>query len=480
MTTTISHIYTSWSTEPFCDWRLSVRGCVDEHFFQAVYITNAVLSGVSSAIGIGVLINRVVKGHFIWDLRRQRRGLLRPKPLECRLLFMNIFNVFRFIFSFIILYDVLPSYAWRSVFFEFPWMMAQVGITLYFLGVASTVPEVCRFDMAIPEARIDQSFSKWLPTPTQVDTLGFILLIAPFFTNTLIALVSGIVADRTPPNVPQVVAAHLITAQYVCWSFWEFVVMGGIIYFGYKLNWIIQQQLQDDPTDIGETWRIEKKRTLRVGLLRIRILLILTAVILLFYGAGMLVFAIIRENILSHMVASKVISVLYNLAVPLQTIITVTTLAIKPTPLPHDKKQDSSGSAYPSSRSGHGDDGVRSSLQQDNDFELQGRHYPQFHHRDAIERGLTLAGLNDDEGTGFYHLGSRPSQTRFMKPNPSSQGNHFAASRRRDMDEKHADGTSPLCRTPTPSSRESAGVGSWGASTNSALQNVPEKRSMSP
>lgn len=96
-----------------CDWRLTLQDCVESRAMTIVHGINVGLSGITvivgkihrqspfiakllivfSYIGAVLLIHRVfIKGHRLFD-RNITKGCFRPKPIDCMLLFIVIFNL---------------------------------------------------------------------------------------------------------------------------------------------------------------------------------------------------------------------------------------------------------------------------------------------------------------------------------------------------------------------------------------------------
>lgn len=76
-----------------CDWRLTLQDCAESKAMTIVHGINVGLSGITVVIGIILLLHRVViKGHRLFDINIAK-GCFRPKPIDCMLLFIIIFNL---------------------------------------------------------------------------------------------------------------------------------------------------------------------------------------------------------------------------------------------------------------------------------------------------------------------------------------------------------------------------------------------------
>lgn len=76
-----------------CDWRLTLQDCVEGKAMTIVHGINVGLSGITVVVGIILLLHRVViKGHRLFDINLAK-GCFRPKPIDCMLLFIIIFNL---------------------------------------------------------------------------------------------------------------------------------------------------------------------------------------------------------------------------------------------------------------------------------------------------------------------------------------------------------------------------------------------------
>ena len=76
-----------------CDWRLTLQDCVEGKAMTIVHGINVGLSGIAVVVGIVLLTHRVViKGHRLFDINISK-GCFRPKPIDCMLLFIILFNL---------------------------------------------------------------------------------------------------------------------------------------------------------------------------------------------------------------------------------------------------------------------------------------------------------------------------------------------------------------------------------------------------
>lgn len=99
-----------------CDWRLTIYGCEETNAMWWIYLVNIILSALVITVGtlaaavaheglfltsviksitpgIGLLIHRLgFKGHSLWDYKRGK-GCLRPKPVDCMLCLLTVYNI---------------------------------------------------------------------------------------------------------------------------------------------------------------------------------------------------------------------------------------------------------------------------------------------------------------------------------------------------------------------------------------------------
>lgn len=92
-----------------CDWRVTIKNCVEGNAMFYIYIINAIFSFIAALLGIffiffsfsctdlslgsGILIHRVVyKEMSIFDYTSPFKYFVRPRPIESMLLFGVIFN----------------------------------------------------------------------------------------------------------------------------------------------------------------------------------------------------------------------------------------------------------------------------------------------------------------------------------------------------------------------------------------------------
>lgn len=96
-----------------CDWRVTITNCVESNAMRGVYIANIAISAFVFVIGntyyqtihfqrlnidifllgVSLLIHRIFfKGHRLFDTG-SAKGCLRPKPIDCMLLSLMIYNL---------------------------------------------------------------------------------------------------------------------------------------------------------------------------------------------------------------------------------------------------------------------------------------------------------------------------------------------------------------------------------------------------
>ncbi|CAO3597026.1 unnamed protein product [Absidia cylindrospora] len=126
-----------------CDFRLTVTNCVEGSALRLMYLTFIGLSALVIVIGIGFSADRYFrKGHQLFETGTGR-GFLRPKPIDCLVFFITVFNTLRMLAAILIVVDHDPTNVLaRSFMFEFSWHFGYGACALYLLGIAQTLSEV--------------------------------------------------------------------------------------------------------------------------------------------------------------------------------------------------------------------------------------------------------------------------------------------------------------------------------------------------
>lgn len=93
-----------------CDWRVTLQNCVEQRAMTGVYYGNIAISALVFIIGmcihmhsctylltlttgVALLVHRIgFKGHRLFDFSSSK-GCLRPKPIDCMLALLMVFNL---------------------------------------------------------------------------------------------------------------------------------------------------------------------------------------------------------------------------------------------------------------------------------------------------------------------------------------------------------------------------------------------------
>jgi hypothetical protein len=97
-----------------CDWRLTLQDCVEQKAMTIIHGINIGLCGIAViictsffsiikmnlilvsnrfSIAVTLLSHRIfIKGHRLFDINLSK-GCFRPKPIDCMLLFIGLFNL---------------------------------------------------------------------------------------------------------------------------------------------------------------------------------------------------------------------------------------------------------------------------------------------------------------------------------------------------------------------------------------------------
>ncbi|OBZ85965.1 hypothetical protein A0J61_05998 [Choanephora cucurbitarum] len=273
-----------------CDWRLTIRDCAESEAMTIVYGIHAGLSGMNFLIGSALLFNRVIlKGHTLFDASASK-GCFRPKPIDCMLLFLIIFNLLRLILSIVLLTDICPDMISRSFLYEFAWQFEYGGFAVYLIGIAQTLADSHR---AIANS--------WLPSPRLVDIIGGTLFTAPFIINNVMSLAAGILAESN------LHLAQLFTRLlYIMWFVHCSVLSCLVAYAGVKLVAILREHLQKFNTSGPRYIAIQ------TGIFKIRAVVTIISIAVMMFAVFLLIFGILREIIVINYAGSIVLGIVWN------------------------------------------------------------------------------------------------------------------------------------------------------------------------
>ncbi|KAF0551522.1 hypothetical protein F8M41_023284 [Gigaspora margarita] len=273
----------------------------------------------------------MITGLLIWrtTVRGQRliardplkeMGYFRPRPLECFLLLNMLHVSSRLLYSVCLLSQYLSSNKLLELFHDVTFTISLASLAVYLIGLIYTVPRshITRYHhYSSYEAK-----NIWIPRPAIVDAFGFFVLIGPIVSLNTFAIVSGSYMDNGDTKMAQV----WITIHYLSWSFFCWIIMLGLVYFGSRLTNVIVTHIED--TKYSGRATPMKIQNLERGLNKLRWVLALLLSALLFFASSSLLFAIFREFLLTYsLVLSLIFAVLWVLIVPMMNVIIVTILA---------------------------------------------------------------------------------------------------------------------------------------------------------
>lgn len=82
-----------------CDWRLTLQNCAEGPIMRIVNIVNAALSALAVVLLFAILYHRlIIKGNVLFDIGGVK-GCLRPRPVDCLLFFLALFNTCKYRFG---------------------------------------------------------------------------------------------------------------------------------------------------------------------------------------------------------------------------------------------------------------------------------------------------------------------------------------------------------------------------------------------
>ncbi|KAI8366556.1 hypothetical protein BD560DRAFT_400668 [Blakeslea trispora] len=273
-----------------CDWRLSLRDCVEGRAMTIVHGIHIALCGVSVLLGLGLLIHRVgFKGHRFFDVNMSK-GCFRPKPIDCMVLFIVIFNALRGLSSAILIADVFPDMVSRSFLFEFPWQFGFGSFALYLIGIAQTLSDSHRV-----------LATSWLPSPRVVDFVGGYIFFSPFVVNNVLAIIAGVMAERN-----LMVSRLLTRLLYIMWFVHCSSLSVAVIFAGVRLIAILRDHLSKFNTS-GPRYV-----SVQTGIFKIRAVVTIIAICLMMFAVFLLLFGILREIIIVNLLGSVILGAVWN------------------------------------------------------------------------------------------------------------------------------------------------------------------------
>ncbi|KAI9498121.1 hypothetical protein BDB00DRAFT_801225 [Zychaea mexicana] len=281
-----------------CDWRVTLRDCVEAKAMTGVYIGNIAICAFVFVIGTGLLVHRIfVKGHRLFDAASSK-GCLRPKPIDCMLFSLMIFNLLRLLTSVILIADIADDMISRQFMFEFPWQFGYGAFALYLIGIAQTLADSHK---AISTG--------WLPSPRVVDFIGSTFFLAPFIMNNIVAIIGGVYARS---NLG--VAEAMVRVLYVFWFLHCFLLGLAVLFAGMRLIRILNRHLSKFQAS-GPRFA-----SVKTGIFKIRAVMCIISTCLIMFAIFLLMYGALRDQIMVNIPGSIFLGVIWNYLGPCATL----------------------------------------------------------------------------------------------------------------------------------------------------------------
>lgn len=273
-----------------CDWRLTLDDCVERNAMIIVHGINIGLSGIAVIIAIILVSHRIfIKGHTLFEANLAK-GCFRPKPIDCMLLFIGLFNLLRLISSTVLIADICPDMISRSFLFEFPWQFGFGSFALYLIGIAQTLADSHKVIA-----------NSWLPSPRLVDFIGGTIFLAPYIINNVMSLAAGILAERN-----LMLAQTFTRLLYIFWFIHCTSLSATVFFAGQRLIKILGAHLKKFNTTGPRYVAVQ------TGIFKIRAVMTIITICLMMFAVFLLIFGILRETIIVNKVGSIVLGAIWN------------------------------------------------------------------------------------------------------------------------------------------------------------------------
>ncbi|CAG8525434.1 3601_t:CDS:2, partial [Ambispora leptoticha] len=216
---------------------------------------------------------------------------------------------------------------WRvqiEVFHDVTFTLSLAGMAIYLIGLIYTIPkshEAPRHYNMNRQLNHGHSRGVWVPRPAIVDAFGFFVLLGPIVSLNTFAILCGFFLDHDKETLYKI----FIVIHYVSWSFFCWILICGILYFGKQLTSILIKHIQDTK-EAGRATPLKVNR-LEYGLRKLKWVLYLLLGTLLFFATTSIAFACFREFILIAPIVSHTLAIFWVLLVPVVNVVIVTVLA---------------------------------------------------------------------------------------------------------------------------------------------------------
>ncbi|OZJ04422.1 hypothetical protein BZG36_02922 [Bifiguratus adelaidae] len=362
-----------------CDFRLNIYDCIEASIFRGINIGKIGLCAVNVVLGASILGYRCgFRGYRIWDLRDLGlRGILRPRPVECMILFATSFNFLRLLNAGFLLAGYSGTYIVRAFLFELPWQLGFSALAIYLMGVTTTLSGSHKIKK-----------ETWLPHAELLDYVVAFFLFSPFITNNACAILAGYFAD-TGNKIGFDITTRML---YVLWSVYCFTLDVVVWLFGMRLIRVLKEHLAEFREDNSPRYRV-----LSFNMTKLRIVLVATFICLFSFIVVLLSYSIWRTAITTNTIASTIWAVLWEYVGSISTFLILCALAMSPV---QPKGSSQSNSSKPTNNPGSSTNAMTTESSQFSSMQ-----------NDSNTTGISCAGRDD------LYIPMRNIDTLGMKPN---------------------------------------------------------------
>ncbi|KAI8096317.1 uncharacterized protein BX664DRAFT_346387 [Halteromyces radiatus] len=300
----------------YCDWRLSIDGCVNSSGLRIIYLIMIIFSAVVALLSFSIFLHRFIfKGHRLFDFNSA--SVLKPKPLDCLMFFLTIFNLLRMLTGIILVTNISQTNLLaRSFLFEFAWQWGYGACALYLLGIAQTLADSHK-----------STARQWLPSTRTVDIIGLTLLFAPVITNNICSIAAGVIGSKgtetttsldpmTPSSLSAVHTAEIfVRLLYLFWFIHCGSLAIAVLYTGIRLLRVLNDHLKKFKPGVLQRQKIQ------AGALKIQILVALIFLAVGGFAIFLLLYGILRDQIMQSVPGSYALCVLWNFLAPLASVL---------------------------------------------------------------------------------------------------------------------------------------------------------------
>ncbi|KAL1925739.1 uncharacterized protein VTP21DRAFT_622 [Calcarisporiella thermophila] len=219
---------------PFCDWRVTIENCFGGQFVAAVYLAHFIFSALFVLLCGYILFDRTIRRRqrlFEWS---QRELAFYPKPTEMFVLFAMLFFILRAVFAALIFNNVPMSMLARENWGNAAWPFAAAAIVFYLSGLIFATPH------SYSDIGLTNSGRTLLPSPFQLTSIMFTLVLLPMALNQGLATAAGVVYDGG--NLKGY--GQLVTGLYLMWGIFIVVMFSFYIFFGRQLILILARNIE--------------------------------------------------------------------------------------------------------------------------------------------------------------------------------------------------------------------------------------------